>query len=366
MLDPKMSKGRQKRLLDAMQERKLDAVVVGSAHHVNYLSAFLPNWLHHAGFILFSDGRSWLATANQPAKNTAADDVASYEAQWNATLRQEQPEVVAEMVIDRLKSRRAKRIGIDWSPVTASLAMSRDYEFESIEPILWQHRRRKDADELALMKTAIRASEAMFKRAREIIEPGIPEIHVFNELHHVGVEAVGERFSAILGNDYVCGKGGGPPRAGRTAQAGEIYILDLGPSYRGYFADNCRAFAVDRNPTDEQQRAREVILECLALVERLAKPGTRCRDLFSAVDDHMKSRIGRGMPHHLGHGVGLQPHEYPHLNPKWDDVLIEGEFFACEPGIYGENLRGGIRIENNYLVTPAGVENLLNSPTELV
>ena len=55
--------------------------------------------------------------------------------------------------------------------------------------------------------------------------------------------------SAILGNDYACGVGGGPPRKDHVAQAGQIYILDVGPAYRGYFADNARATrgkAVDR------------------------------------------------------------------------------------------------------------------------
>src|SRR5207237_2315516 len=124
-------------------------------------------------------------------------------------------------------------------------------------------------------------------------------------------------------------------------------------------------FAVNRKPTDAQMKAWESIAAALKLVERMAKPGVRGAELFKAVDEHFKQTRGTNLPHHLGHGVGLQPHEYPHLNPKWDDVLIEGEFFACEPGIYGENLRGGIRIENNYLVTSDGVQNLLDSPTEL-
>jgi Xaa-Pro aminopeptidase len=76
--------------------------------------------------------------------------------------------------------------------------------------------------------------------------------------------------------------------------------------------------------------------------------------------------MDRGLVHHLGHGFGLQPHEFPHLNPKWDDVLLEGEVFAAEPGVYGEDLNWGVRIENNYLVTRAGVQNLLNSPMGLV
>jgi Xaa-Pro dipeptidase len=71
------------------------------------------------------------------------------------------------------------------------------------------------------------------------------------------------------------------------------------------------------------------------------------------------------MPHHLGHGIGLSPHEYPHLNPRWNDTLLENEIFTAEPGQYGEQLRGGIRIENAYLVTKTGVENLVTFPTDL-
>src|SRR5947209_7044929 len=105
MLDVDQSRIRQKRLLDKMAETKLDAVVVGSPHHVYYFSAFWTKWLHQSAFVLLADGRSWLATANIPAGNTAADDVVAYEAQWMATLRQEQPDVVAQKVIELLKSR---------------------------------------------------------------------------------------------------------------------------------------------------------------------------------------------------------------------------------------------------------------------
>ena len=62
------------------------------------------------------------------------------------------------------------------------------------------------------------------------------------------VEVAGEPLTA-LGNDYQCNQRGGPPR-NRDAQAGELFILDLGPAYRGYYADNCRTFSVDRSPTE--------------------------------------------------------------------------------------------------------------------
>jgi Xaa-Pro aminopeptidase len=365
MLDPNQSRRRQKRLLDKMGELRLDAVVVGWPQHVYYLSAFLTGWLHQSAFVLFADGRTWMVTANSPAKNAAADEVTAYEAQWYSTQRQEQPAVVAEKVCAELSLRGAGRVGIDASLVTSQLALRCDEDVETIDPILWQLRRAKDPDELELMKQAIRCTEAMYRRAREIIEPGIPELRVFGELHTVAVETAGEPLTALLGNDFQSGSGGGPPRKGRVAQDGELYILDLGPCFRGYFADNARVFAVNRRPTDVQHQAWQAVAAVFGIVESMARPGARCREIFEAVDAHFTLKRGKGMPHHLGHGVGLQPHEFPHLNPQWDDVLIEGEVFTAEPGVYGPELAAGIRIENQYLVTRSGVENLVKFPLEL-
>src|SRR5216110_1040351 len=146
MLDPNQSRQRQNRLLAQMQEHKLDAVVVGLPWHVYYFSAHFTHMLHQSGMIIFSDGRSWLATANEPAPNVAADEVAAFEAQWMATLRQEQPELVADMVIDQLKARGARRVGIDCSQVTAVLAAKLSSDVTPIDPLLWQLRRVKDRD----------------------------------------------------------------------------------------------------------------------------------------------------------------------------------------------------------------------------
>lgn len=366
MLEVHPSRNRQQRLLNKINEQKLDAVVVGLPQHVYYFSAFWTKWLHQSAFVLFADGRSLLISPNEPAKNVAADDVIAYEAQWMATLRQEQPREVYGKIADVLKSRGAKRIGIDASLVTSQLACLHDGQVESIDPILWQMRRPKDPDELKLIEEAVSASAAMFDHARKIIEPGICELDVFTQLHEVAVKTTGEPMSAMLGNDFVCGAGGGPPRRDRRAQAGEIYVLDLGPSYRGYFGDTCRAVSVDRKPTDAQQEAQQVIVEALKIVEEMVRPGVKCAMIFSAVDEHFRQVRGKGISHHLGHGVGLQPHEYPHLNPKWDDTLMEGEVFTAEPGLYGPELNGGIRLENDYVVTADGVRNLLNSPLGLV
>jgi Xaa-Pro aminopeptidase len=366
MLQPDLSRRRQRRLLDVMQRERLDAVVVARPAHVYYLSAHWPFWLHVPALMLRADGRTLLVSGNEPATGAAADEVIAYEASWSGTQRQEQPAVVAGHVLDALRSSGARRIGIDASPVTSQVAMSLGGDAIAIDPALWQLRRQKDADELALMRKAIACTEAMYGRAREIIEPGVAELRVYAELHAAAVEVAGEALSpAYLGNDYACGAPGGPPRGGRAAAAGELYVLDLGPAYRGYFSDNCRTMAVDRRPTDEQLKAWEVVTGVLPIVERMARPGARCRDLYAAVDEHYRAKTGKPFPHHLGHGVGLQPHEFPHLNPKWDDVLMEGEVFTAEPGLYGPEMKAGMRIENQYLVTATGVENLTPFPTAL-
>jgi len=344
MLDPTHSRQRQKRILDCLNERELDAIVLGLPQHVYYASSHRPFWLHSSAFVLLADGRSIVTTADASAKHPAADEVVHFEANWMGTQRQDQPEVVAAHVNTILKHRKIKCLGIDASAVTAQLSLAFDGQIESIDAAMWQIRRSKFPDELALMRQAIRCSEAMYATARSIIKPGLAEIDLYAQLHAAAVKTSGEPMTALLGNDYACGVGGGPPRKDHHAKSGQLWILDLGPSYRGYFADNCRAFSVDRKPTEVQMKTWHAIVDCFPIVERLAKPGARCREIFAAVDEHLKSTLGQGLPHHLGHGVGLQPHEFPHLNPRWDDVLIEGEVFTAEPGVYSGEIIGGIRI----------------------
>jgi len=366
MLDPNLSRARQQRLLAEMAARKLDAVVVGAHEHVQYLSARRPNWLTFGAFILWADGKTWMTTGDSPLEGAAVDEAVTYEARWMATLRQEQPMVVAAQVVEALKARRTREIGVDASAVSSQITLMA-MDVEPIDAVLWQMRRRKDADELALIRKAASCADAMYRRAKEIIRPGVPESELFVELQAAATREAGEPLSAYLGNDFASGAGGGPPRPGRTALVDDIYIIDVGPAYRGYFADASRAFAVGGCPSDAQRTAWHRLVSALHNVERMARPGVRCQEIYNSIayDLSQWDELGK-FGHHLGHGVGLQPHEYPHLNPKWDDVLMEGEVFTAEPGLYGPLLRGGIRLENLYHVTADGVENMITAPLELV
>ena len=125
-------------------------------------------------------------------------------------------------------------------------------------------RRRKDPDEVLLIRRAVAACGRMYEVAREMIAPGVNELDVFSALQAAAVSACGEMLTGT-GNDYACGVRGGPPRD-RRCEAGELFILDLGPAYRGYFADTSRAIAVDGQPTDLQLAAWERVCGALTIV----------------------------------------------------------------------------------------------------
>jgi Xaa-Pro dipeptidase len=363
-IDVAACRGRQRRLLELMDQLRLDLAIVTQREHVQYLVGPRFDWVFSPAAALSRDGRVILVAPDEPAEPVAADVIRTYKAKSFCTLRNDQRHESSTVLIDELsKGTRPKRLGVEFSSCGPELSMRFGAELIDIDPELYRLRRRKDPDELARLRKAIAGTAAMHRRARQIIAPGISELEVFSELQAAAVAEYGEMMTGT-GNDYASGERGGPPRNRRIA-AGELYILDLGPAFRGYFADNTRVTAVDRKPTDEQLRAWAHVAEVFKLVENSVKPGASCRELFQQAYEWLNRAKPWVFDHHLGHGIGLFPHEAPHLNPEWDDTFEKGEVFAVEPGLYGEGLRAGIRLENNYLVTASGVELLTPFPLEL-
>jgi len=232
LLDIAACRARQVRLLATLAAAELDLAVVVTPEHIEYLTGH--RWDHR--FLplaaVTSDGHCLLICPDKPAHEPAADDVRTYEAKWRSTLRNDQREAVAGVFADWVSGRRPQRVGVEFSAcpphVTAALGGA---ELVDVEPALLAMRRRKDPDELALLRRAIAACGAMYETARSIITPGINELEVFSALQAAAVARCGEMLTAT-GNDYACGVRGGPPRD-RRCEAGELYILDLGPAYRG-------------------------------------------------------------------------------------------------------------------------------------
>lgn len=357
-------RGRQRRLLDVMQRQQLDLIIVTQHEHVQYLAGPRFGWIFQPVAALTAAGELTLVAPNKAPDVAAADRVLTYQAQKHSTLRNDQRQASSEILAGALAGKKYRRVGVEFSSFGPHLGRAFGAaQLIDIEPDLYELRRRKDPDELARLRKAIAGTDRMYSRAREIIRPGISELEVFNELQAAAVLEFGEMLTGT-GNDYQCCSRGGPPRNGHVAQAGELYILDLGPAFRGYFADNCRTFAVTK-ADGAQQEAWSHIQRVFAHVEKTVRPGKSCRELFEEACQILKESPVGIFDHHLGHGIGLFPHEGPHLNPNWDDVFQEGDVFTVEPGLYALELRAGMRLENDYLVTDRGVTLLTPFSLEL-
>ena len=362
-VDLESCRKRQSRLVETLQRESLDGALITQNVHVQWLTGVYFPPVFSSSVFLSADGELTLISPHKKPPIAAADNLERFDAKLHSTMRNDQSLACLE-TLARVVGKLGGQIGVEFSsfgPHAQSLVSGR---VTDIEPLMYQLRRQKEKDELAKIQHAIDATEFMYKRARQIIQPGISEIEVFNELQTVAVDFFGEPLTGT-GNDYQTASRGGPPRRGKTTQAGELYILDLGPAFRGYFADNARTLAVS-GPTEDQTVASQWIAKALAHVEQSVRPGKSCRDLFNEVQQLLDQSPVGTFNHHLGHGIGLFPHEGPHLNPNWDDTFAAGDVSTAEPGLYDpQRLNAGIRIENDYVVTIDGVRNLSTFETSL-
>jgi Xaa-Pro dipeptidase len=365
LLDLDRCRTRQERLRRRMEELAVDAAVFVTPEHVQYFTGHRWDFKFAPAAAVLLSGETLLVCPDKLPEQAAATDLRAYAAKRRSTLRTDQREASSAVLGDWLAARgRPARVGVEFSAcpphVTRLLGAA---GLVDLEPDLLAMRRRKDPDELTLLRRAIAATGAMYTAARARIAPGVGELELFSALQAAAVESCGEMLTGT-GNDYACGVRGGPPRD-RPCRAGELYILDLGPAYRGYFGDTARTFSVDRRPTDAQASACRHVCEAFAVVERRARPGARCRDIYEEVRQWLAAAPVGNWSSHLGHGIGLFVHETPHLNPEWDDVLEAGDVIAVEPALYDPALACGIRIENDYLVTESGLELLSPFPLDL-
>ncbi|MBN2510488.1 MAG: aminopeptidase P family protein [Spirochaetales bacterium] len=139
-----------------------------------------------------------------------------------------------------------------------------------------------------------------------------------------------------------------------------LTIIDFGLVFQGYTSDITATVA--RGPLSGRQRDMiSLVTEAHERACALLKPGTMTRDIAAAVHRFFSDH-GRTMPHSLGHGIGLDIHEYPFLRDKTEGntQLRPGMVLTIEPGLYDPE-EGGVRLENDYLITPEGHRRLTNS-----
>jgi Xaa-Pro aminopeptidase len=220
-------------------------------------------------------------------------------------------------------------------------------------------RRRKDPDELEVLRRSIRAGEAGHAWARANVKPGMTELDVYCGVNTACIKEAGHAVS-VYGDFAVCP---GPERRGgsptsRVIEPGDMLILDYSVVIAGYRGDFTNTLVVGKAPTADQDRLYRLCLAAMAAGEKELRAGAACLAVYEAVRGAFaKEGMAEYFPHHAGHGLGLSHPEAPYFVRHANETLLAGDVVTLEPGLYVAGI-GGIRIENNYLVTDRGYERL--------
>ncbi len=230
-----------------------------------------------------------------------------------------------------------------------------------ITEVLTHLRRQKDADEIDLLRRCMHATDAGHAWARTHVHGGMTELDVYRGVQSACTAAAGHPV-IVYGDFAVCtgpARRGGPPTQ-RVLQSGDMFILDYSVVIGGYRSDFTNTLVVGGAPTAEQHRLFELCTAAMAAGEAQLRAETACQEVYDAVRGVFEQAgMAEYFPHHAGHGLGLMHPESPFFVRHSERALLAGDVVTLEPGLYVPHV-GGLRIENNYLVTDAGFERLSN------
>ena len=223
----------------------------------------------------------------------------------------------------------------------------------------------KDEDELGAIRRACAITDRVYERLAKETFVGRTERDVAWTLEQLFHD---EGSSAAFESVVASGPNAAKPHGRATDREigrGETVVIDAGCVVDGYVSDYTRTFATGPLP-DELEEAYGVCLEAQTAALEAIRSGLSGVDADRAARDVVDATQFAGrFGHGLGHGTGLEIHEAPRMSQESNDVLAPGNVVTVEPGIYLEGL-GGIRIEDDIVVTNGGIDNLTNLRKDLI
>jgi Xaa-Pro aminopeptidase len=351
----------------------LDGLVVTNPTNVRYLS----NHAGTAGTLVITQSAVHLLIDfryQESVRATQASDAACPGLQtWPV------PASYDEALIDMLASQGTVKIGIEAAHLTVarkewlqrtSVARGLAITWTSTERVVEQPRLVKDPSEVATLRDAAARLTGVAERAFRSIQPGVTERDVAAAIEMALRSAGYERpaFDTIVAS----GPNAALPhyRAGlRILKPGDLVVLDFGGVLDGYCSDLTRTVSVGA-PTPDALRLHAAVREAQQAAIVAVKPGVPASSIDAAARGLLESRgLGDAFGHGTGHGLGLDIHEEPRVGPPRShsaSVQLEpGMVFTIEPGAYLPGM-GGVRIEDDVLVTADGYEVLTSVPRELL
>jgi len=352
---------RLNRLREGMSARGLEAFLVMRPENRRYLSGFTGS----AGYVLVTRDEAILFTDFR--YRTQAPEQSPH-----CRFVEIQNALPIDAILAELTNKQLKNIGFEKDYVNYAQYEQFVGGFTGIEVVpssglVEDLRAVKDEGELAIMRQAAKIADDAFSHILGYLRPGISELDVSLELETFMKKqgAHSAAFEIIVAS----GKRSALPHGKASAkilEKGDFVKLDFGAYYQGYNSDLTRTVVLGQ-PTDKQREIYNIVLESQLHALANIKPGMTGKEADALSRDIITAKgYGEFFGHSLGHGLGMVVHELPNLSVRAESqVLRPGHVVTVEPGIYLPEL-GGVRIEDDIVITENGNEVLTHSTKELL
>lgn len=239
-------------------------------------------------------------------------------------------------------------------------------DFTSADEVFATLRMQKEPSEVDAMRKAVQIAQQALQATLPFIKPGVTEREIAAELMvnllRAGSDPEMPFHPIVSGGPHSADPHASP--SDRPLQNGDLLVIDWGAAYQGYISDLTRTFGIGEIEP-EYQRIYELVRMANEAGRKASRPGIQAGSVDTAARDVIEdSGYGKYFFHRVGHGIGMEGHEPPYMFGENRLVLEPGMAFTVEPGIYLAN-RGGVRIEDNVVITGDGAETLSDFPREL-
>ncbi|EZH67731.1 Xaa-Pro dipeptidase [Bacillaceae bacterium JMAK1] len=339
------------------QSLGIDAFIIESEANRRYLSHFTGS----AGVVFLTESESYFITDFRYVEQATSQCV-------GYTIVEHKGSVATE-IQELVKKHNVKAVGFEKSYTTFEKYELYKHEHSiplvPLSGVVESLRQFKDEEEIATMKKAAAIADEAYAHILNYIKPGMREKEVRDELEFKmrQLGADGSSFDMIVAS----GTRGALPHgvaSDKVIEEGELVTLDFGAIYEGYCSDITRTLAVGE-PSEQMKKVFDTVLQAqLNGVEQI-KPGMTGQEADDICRSYIYEQGYEGkFGHGLGHGLGIEVHEEPRLSPKGNVVLQPGMVVTVEPGIYLPGI-GGVRIEDDIVITETGNERLTTSDKTL-
>lgn len=358
---------RLEKLTNWLRNESIDAAILTSSETVFYFSGFMSDPHERVlAIVLFPHEEPFLfcpqmevATAKETGFPYAIYGYSDIENPW---------EMIKREVLKR--TAKIERIAIEKQHMNVERFEILQKAFPGSEFIACEEkvndlRLIKDRSEIEKLKKACELADYAIEVGSAAIKEGITELElvaiVEYELKKKGVEKMSFQ-TTILTGPHAASPHGTPGM--NKVKNGDFVLFDLGVVYEGYCSDITRTIGFGDVP-EEHVEIYNIVLKAQEAAVRSSKPGITCGEIdLTARNIIEEAGYGEYFTHRLGHGLGINIHEYPSINSTNKLVLQEGMVYTIEPGIYIPG-KVGIRIEDDVVITKNGAETLTKYPKEL-